>query len=97
MIRSHGTEEILLNPERRSPEVVDFEGKLKSRVVGQNRVMGGGGGSWDLSDLSGRHGDAGRPIANLLFLGQTGSGKTRIVEAAAEALSGNPQSLIKID
>jgi ATP-dependent Clp protease ATP-binding subunit ClpA len=39
----------------------------------------------------------GRPIANMLFLGPTGSGKTRIVEAAAEILSGSATAFIKID
>src|SRR5262249_43438738 len=39
----------------------------------------------------------GRPIANLLFLGPTGTGKTRLVEAAAEILSGNAKGFIKID
>ncbi|MBM3755248.1 MAG: ATP-dependent Clp protease ATP-binding subunit [Acidobacteria bacterium] len=39
----------------------------------------------------------GRPIGNFLFLGPTGTGKTRIVEATAEALVGNPRSVIKID
>ncbi len=39
----------------------------------------------------------GRPIGNFLFLGPTGSGKTRIVEATAEALTGNARAVIKID
>jgi ATP-dependent Clp protease ATP-binding subunit ClpA len=33
----------------------------------------------------------------MLFLGPTGSGKTRVVEAAAEVLFGDPNSMIKID
>ena len=33
----------------------------------------------------------------MLFLGPTGSGKTRVVEAAAEALFGEPNAIIKID
>src|SRR5438309_7143817 len=39
----------------------------------------------------------GRPIGNFLFLGPTGTGKTRAVEAAAEALLGNPRAVTKID
>jgi ATP-dependent Clp protease ATP-binding subunit ClpA len=39
----------------------------------------------------------GRPIGNFLFLGPTGSGKTRVVEATAQALLGNPKSVVKID
>jgi ATP-dependent Clp protease ATP-binding subunit ClpB len=38
-----------------------------------------------------------RPVGNFLFLGPTGSGKTRTVEATAEALTGNPRAVIKID
>jgi ATP-dependent Clp protease ATP-binding subunit ClpA len=33
----------------------------------------------------------------MLFLGPTGSGKTRVIEAAAEALFGDPNAMIKID
>src|SRR6476659_6008440 len=39
----------------------------------------------------------GRPIGNFLFLGPTGSGKTRLVEAAAETLTGDGRAVIKID
>jgi ATP-dependent Clp protease ATP-binding subunit ClpA len=38
-----------------------------------------------------------RPVGTLLFLGPTGSGKTRVVEAAAEILFGDANSVIKID
>ncbi|HKW35346.1 MAG TPA: AAA family ATPase, partial [Candidatus Acidoferrum sp.] len=39
----------------------------------------------------------GRPLGNLLFLGPTGTGKTRLVEAASEALFGDPRGVIKVD
>lgn len=39
----------------------------------------------------------GRPLGALLFLGPTGSGKTRSVEAAAEVLFRDTNSIIKID
>lgn len=39
----------------------------------------------------------GKPLGALLFLGPTGSGKTRTVEAAAEALFGDPRAMVKID
>jgi len=38
-----------------------------------------------------------KPLGALLFLGPTGSGKTRSVEAAAEALFGDPHAMLKID
>jgi ATP-dependent Clp protease ATP-binding subunit ClpA len=38
-----------------------------------------------------------RPIGTMLFLGPTGSGKTRVIEAAAEVLFGDPNSVVKID
>jgi ATP-dependent Clp protease ATP-binding subunit ClpB len=40
---------------------------------------------------------ANRPLGTLLFLGPTGSGKTRVVEAAAEVLFGDANSVVKID
>ena len=39
----------------------------------------------------------GRPIGTMLLLGPTGTGKTRIVEALAEALTGTPRAVLKID
>jgi ATP-dependent Clp protease ATP-binding subunit ClpA len=38
-----------------------------------------------------------RPIGTMLFLGPTGSGKTRVIEAAAEALFGDANAIVKID
>src|SRR5207248_263577 len=84
-----------LNPSIRSNETRDFEGSLRSKIVGQDE------GVQALVDLyqvfcAGLN-SPGRPVGNLLFLGPTGSGKTRIVEAAAEILFGDARSLIKVD
>jgi len=84
-----------LNPTIRSNESRDFEGSLRSKIVGQEEGMQA------LVDLyqvfcAGLN-SPGRPVGNLLFLGPTGSGKTRIVEAAAEILFGDPRSVIKVD
>src|SRR5438067_12903273 len=84
-----------LNPSIRSNDTRDFEGSLRSKIVGQEE------GLQALVDLyqvfcAGLH-SPGRPIGNLLFLGPTGSGKTRIVEAAAEILFGDSRALIKVD
>jgi ATP-dependent Clp protease ATP-binding subunit ClpB len=87
--------QIVLEPEKRSPEVLEFEEQLRAKVVGQDEAVTElvnvyqtvlAGMSWP-----------GRPVANLLFLGPTGSGKTRLVEAAAEILFGSPMSFIKVD
>ena len=84
-----------LNPTIRSNESRDFEGSLRSKIVGQEEGMQA------LVDLyqvfcAGLN-SPGRPVGNLLFLGPTGSGKTRIVEAAAEILFGDPRAIIKVD
>jgi len=84
-----------LNPSIRSNETRDFEGALRSKIVGQEE------GVQALVDLyqvfcAGLN-SPGRPVGNLLFLGPTGSGKTRIVEAAAEILFGDPRAVIKVD
>jgi ATP-dependent Clp protease ATP-binding subunit ClpA len=84
-----------LNPTIRSNDTRDFEGALRSKIVGQDE------GVQALVDLyqvfcAGLN-SPGRPVGNLLFLGPTGSGKTRIVEAAAEILFGDPRAVIKVD
>ncbi|HSC45618.1 MAG TPA: AAA family ATPase [Candidatus Acidoferrum sp.] len=84
-----------LNPSIRSNDTRDFEGALRSKIVGQEE------GVQALVDLyqvfcAGLN-SPGRPVGNLLFLGPTGSGKTRIVEAAAEILFGDPRGVIKVD
>jgi ATP-dependent Clp protease ATP-binding subunit ClpA len=84
-----------LDPDRRSPETLEFEAALRSKIVGQPE------GVQALVDLyqvfcAGLN-SPGRPVGNLLFLGPTGSGKTRIVEAAAEILFGEPRAVIKVD
>ena len=84
-----------LNPSIRSSDTRDFEGSLRSKIVGQEE------GVQALVDLyqvfcAGLN-SPGRPVGNLLFLGPTGSGKTRIVEAAAEILFGDPRAVIKVD
>jgi ATP-dependent Clp protease ATP-binding subunit ClpB len=84
-----------LDPTIRSTDTRDFEGALRSKIVGQAE------GVQALVDLyqvfcAGLN-SPGRPVGNLLFLGPTGSGKTRIVEAAAEILFGDGRSVIKVD
>lgn len=86
---------ILLEPEKRSQEINDFEKLLLEKVVGQNRAVRRIVNTYQvfLAGLT----TPDRPIGNLLFLGPTGSGKTRIVEASAEILFGSSNTFIKID
>ncbi|GBC82037.1 ATP-dependent Clp protease ATP-binding subunit ClpC [bacterium HR10] len=86
---------VLLNPERRHPQVEEFERKLLERIVGQDRAVRRLAHLYQVY-LAGLC-PPGRPIGSLLFLGPTGSGKTRIVEACAEILFGDPTALVKID
>jgi ATP-dependent Clp protease ATP-binding subunit ClpA len=84
-----------LDPTIRSTDTRDFQGALRSKIVGQEE------GLQALVELyqvfcAGLN-SPGRPVGNLLFLGPTGSGKTRIVEAAAEILFGDSRSVIKVD
>jgi ATP-dependent Clp protease ATP-binding subunit ClpA len=95
MVKPYVAEEVLLDPEMRSSDVMDFERRLLSKIVGQERAVRKVVNLYQIY-LAGMA-TPGRPISNLLFLGPTGSGKTRIVEAAAEILFGNPRAFIKID
>jgi ATP-dependent Clp protease ATP-binding subunit ClpB len=85
----------VLSPTLHSPEVMEFEAALRSRIIGQQE------GLQALVDLyqvlSAGLNSPGRPLGSLLFLGPTGTGKTRLVEAAAEILFGNPRAMIKVD
>jgi ATP-dependent Clp protease ATP-binding subunit ClpB len=91
----HNGTTTVLDPTTQCSEAEDFERDLRRRVVGQDRAIRQLARIYQvyLSGLSA----PGRPLANLLLLGPTGSGKTRLVEAAAEALFGDPHAVIKID
>ncbi len=89
------SEEVQLDPEMRSAEVLDFERRLIGKIVGQERAVKRIVNMYQIY-LAGMN-MPGRPIGNLLFLGPTGSGKTRVVEASAEILFGSPRAFIKID
>jgi len=86
---------VLLDPDRKSPRAAEFENKLSSLIVGQERAVRRVSGLFQIY-LAGMNNPA-RPIGTMLFLGPTGSGKTRVVEAASEVLFGDPHSVVKID
>ncbi|MCW5960631.1 MAG: ATP-dependent Clp protease ATP-binding subunit [Pyrinomonadaceae bacterium] len=85
----------LLDPDRKSPRAKEFEDKLSSFIVGQERAVRRMSGIFQIY-LAGMNNPV-RPLGTMLFLGPTGSGKTRVVEAAAEVLFGDPHAVVKID
>ncbi|MBK7993326.1 MAG: ATP-dependent Clp protease ATP-binding subunit [Blastocatellia bacterium] len=86
---------IKLNPNLKSSRAQEFEDKLMSRIVGQDRAVRRIANLYQIH-LAGLA-NPGRPVGTMLFLGPTGSGKTRVVEAAAEVLYNDPNAVIKID
>ena len=86
---------VFLDPDQKSPRAQDFEERLSSRIVGQERAVRRMSGLYQIF-LAGMN-PPNRPIGTMLFLGPTGSGKTRVIEAAAEVLYGDANSVVKID
>lgn len=86
---------ILLDPERKSPRAAEFEEKLGTLIVGQERAVRRLSGLFQIY-LAGMNNPT-RPLGTMLFLGPTGSGKTRVVEAATEVLFGETHAVVKID
>ena len=86
---------VFLDPDQKSPRAQEFEEKLATRIVGQERAVRRMSGLYQIF-LAGMN-PLNRPVGTMLFLGPTGSGKTRVVEAAAEVLFGDPGAVIKID
>ncbi len=94
--RKENTEKgILLDPDRKSPRAAEFEDKLSSLIVGQERAVRRVSGLFQIY-LAGMNNPQ-RPLGTMLFLGPTGSGKTRVVEAASEVLFNEPYAVVKID
>src|SRR5437588_4745548 len=79
----------------KSPRAQEFETKLSSLIVGQERAVRRISGLYQIY-LAGMQNPS-RPIGTMLFLGPTGSGKTRVVEAAAEVLFAETNAVVKID
>ena len=86
---------ILLDPERKSPRAKEFEDRLYSLVIGQERAVRNVSSLFQIY-LAGMNNPT-KPIGTMLFLGPTGSGKTRTVEAAAEVIFGEPHAVVKVD
>ncbi|HXG64424.1 MAG TPA: AAA family ATPase [Blastocatellia bacterium] len=86
---------VALDPDRKSMQAAQFEAELRARVVGQGRAVHKLASLYQVFQAGLTNPT--RPIGTLLFLGPTGSGKTHVVEAAAEALFGDRNAVIKID
>jgi len=67
MVKPFVSEEVLLDPEMRSAEVLDFERRLLGKIVGQDRAVQRIVNMYQIY-LAGMN-TPGRPIGNLLFLG----------------------------
>ena len=85
----------ILDLNKRSPEVATLVEVLNKRIVGQPEAVK------VLADIVETYQsglcDPNRPAGTALFMGVTGSGKTATVEAACEALFGDPRACVKID
>ena len=86
---------VALDPNRKSTQAAQFEAELRARVIGQESAVRKLASLYQVFQ-SGMTNPT-RPIGTMLFLGPTGSGKTHVVEAAAEALFGDRNAVIKID
>jgi ATP-dependent Clp protease ATP-binding subunit ClpB len=94
-IREQSNNRVSLNPDMKSPRAQEFESRLSSLIVGQERAVRRISGLYQIY-LAGMQ-NPGRPVGTMLFLGPTGSGKTRVVEAAAEVLFAETNAVVKID
>lgn len=86
---------VALDPQRRCPDVVDFEERIRGRLIGQDEAIARVGRSLE-SYSAGMHNPE-RPVANTLLLGPTGVGKTHMVRMAALALHDDPNKFIRVD
>src|SRR5215813_6412339 len=73
---------VFLDADQKSTAASEFEAKLSTRIVGQERAVRQTSGLYQVF-LAGMN-PPNQPVGTMLFLGPTGSGKTRVVEAAAE-------------
>ena len=84
-----------LDPRVKCAQAQEFDQQLSALIIGQENAVRSMGSLYQLY-LAGMN-QTGKPVGSMLFLGPTGSGKTRVVEAAADILFGDPNSVIKID
>ena len=86
---------VALDSDSKSMQAARFEAELRARVVGQERAVRKIASLYQVFRAG--FTNTTRPIGTMLFLGPTGSGKTHVIEAAAEALFGDRNAVVKID
>jgi len=86
---------VALDPDRKGKQATQFEAELAARVVGQERAVRKLASLYQVFQAGLTNPT--RPLGTMLFLGPTGSGKTHVVEAAAEVLFSDRNTIIKID
>ena len=86
---------VALDPDRKGKQATRFEAELAARVVGQERAVRKLASLYQVFQAGITN--PARPLGTMLFLGPTGSGKTHVVEAAAEVLFSDRNTIIKID
>lgn len=80
---------------KESAQLLDFEAKLKEKVVGQDEAIS----ALAKAIRRNRSGlkDPNKPIGSFIFLGPTGVGKTYITKMLSAQIFGNAQDLIRLD
>jgi len=86
---------VALDPDLKGKQATRFEAELTARVVSQERAVRKLASLYQVFQAGLTNPT--RPLGTMLFLGPTGSGKTHVVEAAAEVLFSDRNTIIKID
>ncbi|MHB8325630.1 MAG: ATP-dependent chaperone ClpB [Candidatus Dormibacteria bacterium] len=76
-------------------KLVEMEGRLHERVIGQDEAIGAVASAVRLA-RAGLH-DPRRPIGSFIFLGPTGVGKTEVARALAEFLFDSEDAMVRLD
>ncbi|MFH1023030.1 MAG: AAA family ATPase [Planctomycetota bacterium] len=85
----------MLDPLRKNPQVKRFEAEVKSRVIGQDRVIDEV--IQGFGRLLGGIRNPDRPLLTMLFMGPTGVGKTETVKAIANSIFGSKKAFVRIN
>lgn len=81
--------------ESEQERLLNLEGALKRRVVGQDHACASVAGKVRLSRAGLR--DPRKPVGVFFFVGPSGVGKTELAKALAQELSGSETALIRVD